>query len=210
MTEVEWNTWTDPKSMLQFLEGKASNRKFRLFAVACVRLVWERLPEEFRRSTEVCELYADGLASDQELDICRQNIVWNQFSIYDPKLCPNAYALACLCRCPTFKPAAVEKLRLTCAWHFGLNALRGKAPSVFPCIFDNPFRPVTLDPLWATSTAVRLAEAIYQDRAFDRMLILADALEDAGCTDPHILNHCRAGDQHFRGCWVVDSVLGRS
>jgi hypothetical protein len=76
-------------------------------------------------------------------------------------------------------------------------------------IFGNPFRPVTLNPSWRTPTVKQLAEAIYKERAFERMPILADALEDAGCDNADILSHCRGGGEHVRGCWVVDLVLGR-
>jgi hypothetical protein len=76
-------------------------------------------------------------------------------------------------------------------------------------IFGNPFRPVILNTAWRTSTVTALAQAIYEDRAFDRLPILADALEDAGCTDADILGHCRGGGEHVRGCWVVDLVLGK-
>jgi hypothetical protein len=62
---------------------------------------------------------------------------------------------------------------------------------------------------WATSTVVSLAEGIYTDRAFDRMPILADALQDAGCDRAEVLGHCRGPGPHVRGCWVVDLVLGK-
>jgi hypothetical protein len=76
-------------------------------------------------------------------------------------------------------------------------------------IFGNPFRRVTLDPSWLTSDVVALARAAYEERAFDRLPILADALEDAGCTDAAILSHCRGPGPHVRGCWVVDLILGK-
>ena len=79
-------------------------------------------------------------------------------------------------------------------------------------IFGNPFRPVTVNPgwlAWNDGTVPRIAQAIYDERAFDRMTILADALEDAGCTDQDILGHCRSGGEHVRGCWVVDLLLGK-
>ncbi len=76
-------------------------------------------------------------------------------------------------------------------------------------IFGNPFQPVTADPAWLTSTVVQLATGIYQERAFDRMPILADALQDAGCDNDDILNHCRSDGPHVRGCWVVDLLLGK-
>jgi hypothetical protein len=77
-------------------------------------------------------------------------------------------------------------------------------------IFGNPFRPATLDRAWLTSTVVALARGIYADRAFDRMPILADALQDAGCTSDDILAHCRGPGPHVRGCWVVDLALGKA
>jgi hypothetical protein len=75
----------------------------------------------------------------------------------------------------------------------------------------NPFRPITFDPSWRTSDVMLLAQGISAERAFDRMPILADALQDAGCEHPDILDHCRdAGQVHVRGCWVVDLVLGKA
>ena len=63
---------------------------------------------------------------------------------------------------------------------------------------------------WLTSTVVGLADAIYADRAFDRLPILADALEEAGCDHPNVPAHCRGPGPHARGCWVVDLLLGKS
>jgi len=77
-------------------------------------------------------------------------------------------------------------------------------------IFGNPFRPVAFDPAWQSETVVALATGIYAERAFERMPILADALEEAGCDNTDILNHCRGDGPHVRGCWVVDLVLGKS
>jgi hypothetical protein len=76
-------------------------------------------------------------------------------------------------------------------------------------IFGNPFRPVTFNPVWRTYTVLALANGIYTERAFDRMPMLADALEEAGCENVDILLHCREPGEHVRGCWVVDLVLGK-
>jgi len=79
-------------------------------------------------------------------------------------------------------------------------------------IFGNPFRGASVDShwlVWNDGTVPRLAQAIYDERAFDRLSILADALEEAGCTDADILNHCRQPGEHVRGCWVVDLLLGK-
>jgi hypothetical protein len=76
-------------------------------------------------------------------------------------------------------------------------------------IFGNPFRPVAFDPRWRTADAVGLARGIYDERAFDRLPLLADALMDAGCADEQVLGHCRGDGPHVRGCQVVDLVLGK-
>src|SRR6185295_8434857 len=76
-------------------------------------------------------------------------------------------------------------------------------------IFGNPFRPVTLNPAWLTPTVQQLAALIYEERQFDKMPLLGDALEEAGCSNEEVLQHCRGGGEHCRGCWVVDKVLGK-
>jgi hypothetical protein len=77
-------------------------------------------------------------------------------------------------------------------------------------IFGNPFRPVAVDPSWRTDTAVSLARTMYEARDFSAIPILADALQDAGCDNSDILNHCRGTNTpHVRGCWVVDLLLGK-
>jgi len=79
-------------------------------------------------------------------------------------------------------------------------------------IFGNPFHPVTINVNWLTwkDGAVRKSsQSIYDERAFNRMPILADALADAGCDNKDILSHCRGNSPHVKGCWVVDLVLGK-
>ncbi|MDY3557428.1 hypothetical protein R5W24_006619, partial [Gemmata sp. JC717] len=66
-------------------------------------------------------------------------------------------------------------------------------------------------PEWTAGTVLGLARQMYESRDFSAMSILADALQDAGCDNSDILNHCRdANAVHVRGCWVVDLVLGKS
>ena len=78
------------------------------------------------------------------------------------------------------------------------------------CVFGNPFRPVALDPSWLTPTVLALAKGIYAERAFDRLPSLADALQDAGCENPEVLDHCRGPVPHVRGCFVVDLLTSRT
>jgi hypothetical protein len=75
-----------------------------------------------------------------------------------------------------------------------------------------PFRAVPIDPawlVWSGRTVEKLTASVYEGRAFERMPILADALEEAGCTNGEILGHCRGPGPHTRGCWVIDSLSGR-
>jgi hypothetical protein len=80
-------------------------------------------------------------------------------------------------------------------------------------IVGNPFRPVM--PVecscltWNDGAVLKIAKGIYEERAFDRMPILADALEDSGCADAAILAHCRSSGPHVRGCWTLDVLFGR-
>ncbi|MBM3980916.1 MAG: hypothetical protein FJ304_11635 [Planctomycetes bacterium] len=77
-------------------------------------------------------------------------------------------------------------------------------------VAGNPFRPVAFSPDWRTSTVLALARQMYDAREFGAMPILADALQDAGCDNDDVLNHCREPGDHVRGCWVCDGVLGKA
>jgi hypothetical protein len=80
-------------------------------------------------------------------------------------------------------------------------------------VIGNPFRPSRPLPpaifAWNDGAVRKLAQTIYDDRAFERLPLLADALEEAGCKDADTLGHCRAAGEHFRGCWAVDLLLGK-
>ena len=81
--------------------------------------------------------------------------------------------------------------------------------SLLRCVAGNPFKPTVLSPHWLTPAVTQLAASIYELRAFDRMPLLGDALEEAGCSDEAVLKHCRSGGEHVRGCHVVDLILGK-
>ena len=78
-------------------------------------------------------------------------------------------------------------------------------------VFGNPFRSSRIARKWLAwngGVVRQLAQEIYEERAFGQMPILADALEEAGCAKADILDHCRSGARHVRGCWVLDLALG--
>jgi hypothetical protein len=78
----------------------------------------------------------------------------------------------------------------------------------YPPLAESPVGP----PVWMTwrdGTVPKTAKTIYEDRAFDQLPVLADALEDAGCPEQEVIDHCRSEGPHVRGCWVVDLILGK-
>src|SRR5262249_30509490 len=83
-------------------------------------------------------------------------------------------------------------------------------------VFGNPFQPGTIDPAWRTPTVQSLSQGAYSERILpvgklnkQRLAILADALEEAGCTSADLLSHLRSPGPHVRGCWALDLVLGK-
>jgi hypothetical protein len=223
MTEAEWLDCTDPKLMLEFLRGKASERKLRLFAVGCCRRVRGLLTsEKSRKAVEVAERYVDGQTGQSELLGAVRGAEREAASSCGPGFGYDAVAAVIAAGDPN--TTSVDAALL--AAHNAVNAAGGPSlhrrtafmaersgqVRLLRCIIGNPFRPVSIQAsllAWSDGTPVRIGQAIYEERAFDRMPILADALEDAGCTDPTILDHCRGPGEHVRGCWVVDLLLGK-
>jgi hypothetical protein len=224
MTEAEWLACTDVTPMLEFLRGNASERKLRLFACACCRGVWLRLPVQVKEAVATVERYCDGAADNQEFavqvlsqassavylhsDLLR-GIAYHNGSIWHGDLIAAAQDVSN--SCVELGYHAQPVLRSSDAHDIAPVAREwASQAALLRDIFDNPFHPVILNPRWLTSTVVALARGIYAERAFDRLPILADALEDAGCDQPDLLAHCRGVGHHVRGCWAVDLILGKS
>jgi hypothetical protein len=96
---------------------------------------------------------------------------------------------------------------------YGTKVRKEYQCTLLRCIFGNPFRSVAIDPgilTWDDRSIPKLAHGIYDDHAFDRLPILADALEEVGCADADLLNHCRQLGEHSLGCWVVDLLLAKT
>jgi hypothetical protein len=226
MTEAEWLESADPKSMLESLRGKASDRKLRLFACACCRHIWHLLNDEKSRvPVELAELYADGRTERDSVlralkvspmpewpeggpDIFNWRLVTS--SIAADMTDPRTYVwLTAELSVAELTPGLVATKWTEDGARFVSAPIQA---SMLRDLFGNPFRPVALKSVWLAwnvGTVRRIAQGIYDDCAFDRMLILADALEDAGCDNADIFNHCRGPGPHVRGCWVVDLLLGK-
>lgn len=200
-----------------------SDRKFRLLMVAAAHTAWENLPDSRSRlAVAVAERHADGPCPEALLEAQLQT-EWAYHDVAEmgadddtAKRASKRLALTAHL-CTYFEPLQ-EGLRLP-VWVEALEGLgdtdyfppqmRALHLALFHDLIRNPFRPVAFDPQWRSETVVALASAIYAERAFDRMPILADALEEAGCDDAVVLAHCRNSGPHARGCWVVDGLLGK-
>jgi hypothetical protein len=225
MTEAEWMAAIEPTPMLTFLDlsGLGSNRKCRLFAAACCRGCWpDLLDERSREAVETAERFADGLATQSEMraaynaayvavDDCRSHSPITE----DRAIAAFLTAARNINESAELVPITEDALEVAShVWSYAADREKPESEIqqslLLRDIFGNPFRPVALDPAWRTSAVLALASGIYDDRAFDRLPILADALQDAGCDHPDILAHCRGDGPHVRGCWVIDMLLGKS
>ena len=191
-------------------------------------------------AVEVAERFADGLLGEPELATALSGAAaaatrgykeyWSSDST--PSYVSHLAATACGCACaPPKATRASRGYRVAdCARYarqvpgfaaegavehgrrWRQHTLRESAAqaAILREIVGNPFRPVALDPSWLTSTVVALATGIDEERALDRMPILADALQDAGCDSDDLLTHLRDPHAtHVRGCWALDLVLGK-
>lgn len=217
MTEAEWRNCTDPRSLLNFLQGKATDRKLRLFALACCRRLSHLylFPDKrTRKALKIIERYADNFATQAELNAAEK----------------AAYMAAC--KSPP-KHRAKDQNRwgwpvLSFAMHESArlhSCLCGTVSAVMEAggphepshlsdlvrdLFGNPFHHVHPDRAWLTPAAVEIAMLMYDAGHFGRMPALADLLDSAGCTNAEVVGHCRGPGPHVRGCWVVDLVLRKS
>jgi hypothetical protein len=212
MTEAEWLGGTDPQAMLKFLGSKGSDRKLRLFACGCCRRIQDLFPKpDLLHHVETSEQVADD-----EIDRECLEGSWNllrltsEYHEEGPPYAINAVWSAVDANAMDAARGAAEEAAAARedVDETDKEELAAQA-ALLRDIFGNPFRPVTVDPAWQTATVVSLAQAIYAERAFDRLPILADALEDAGCGNQDILEHCRQPGEHVRGCWVVDLILSK-
>ncbi len=203
--ERAWLACTSPQEMLTLLLGKVSDRKLRLVACACCRSVWQAMPEDCRRVVELAER-----AEDDPSALPKVEAIWDRMqrtSAFPPVGSRDGAAYAAA------RYASTSDGRAAVLAVQSLDALPDASARQCGLLRDvfgpRPFRPISVEACWLTSDVVGIARAAYEDREFDLLPILADALQEAGCAEPAILAHCRESGDHVRGCWVVDLLTGR-
>jgi hypothetical protein len=234
MEEREWLAARKPDPMLDYVRQQAGDRKLRLFAVACCREVWDLLDAPVRSAVEVVERYADGEATRKQIMAARAACQAAEKSAHRKRA--GSVGQAAKAVYWTTKPRIGECVQTVCedtagaattaavqtagldprdwddAYEKAQTAVGARQADLLRDCFGNPFRPVAVDPgwlAWGGGIVGRLARAAYEERAFDRLPVLADALEEAGCHDADVLGHCRGGGPHARGCWVLDLILSK-
>jgi hypothetical protein len=217
MTAEEWQTWADPRRMLDFLYSKGSVRKLCLLGCGWWRQAHgHRAAGPVRDIVEVVEQISDGAASQERLrKVLAATKPYSERPGYHGEPIytgwPLAHWLATTC---THGTASSVFFWIREVWGRAANVGMddGALAALIREVLGNPFRPATVDPSWLSwndGTVVKIAQAAYDEHRFEDLPILADALEEAGCDDADILSHCRGPGPHVRGCWVVDLLLGK-
>jgi hypothetical protein len=180
-----------------------SERKLRLFAVACSRRMWAWIDALGHHAVELAENFADGLAGPDEMRAARL-------------ACQGASGQAAWYAAATNPAIAARNAARSAQAGAAYNSLLGSEvdellaqAKLLLDIFGDRLQTCAVDPIWLAPNVVNLAQTIYDERAFDRMPDLADELAKTGCDNEEILAHCRESRPHVRGCWTLDILLGR-
>lgn len=237
MTEAEWLAAEDSWPMLRFLENQGlSQRKIHLFVCACCRCChWDALRSmNLEETVAVAEQFADGLATESKLHTARERLAWGRAGVdellqqalcqalWAAKVAVGVFAVPWGQKLPSARALwAAKYIRGPRLW--GQLSQDAKCSVRVQCdllrdIFA-PFATPSILPLWLAwngGVVVRLAQAAYDERVVSeggldraRLAVLADALEEAGCTDADLLGHLRGPGLHVRGCFAVDALLGK-
>jgi hypothetical protein len=198
--------------------GFLSRRPFFAFVLTAGERLWTEVGGEALRPTiELAWRRAEREAPDEEVERHREEMR----AIYQGAVAVSNWQLARLVNVLAllFKEPGSAARTLVFP-HPMSDPGQPRAPLLSPVelknccrlmreFFNPQWGPLPSQAAWRTDTVVALARQMYDSRDFRAMPILADALQDAGCDNDEVLNHCRAGAVHFRGCWVVDLVLGK-
>ncbi len=238
MTEADWLACTTrPADMLRQVARTAAARKLQLLGCACCRLVWEHIPEVGAAAVTDLERCYDGPAAGMPSPAARSELVraFTRAAETDGDSVgyaglAAAYAVVLslpaggLGACLQYTQAAVARAAPAGQKDAAGRRVRRQLCDLFREVIGNPFRPWKAVPDFLgggvvqpdgrtarpTESVRHLARGIQAEQAFDRLPILADALEEAGFTDPELLDHCRRPGGHVRGCWALDVALGRT
>jgi hypothetical protein len=233
MTEAEWLTGQDPETLYMALRNemnscrtrwhgwrsvrrfRVSDRKLRLYCCACCQRIVDLIPEEVRPLLVVAQRWAEGQAEGNKLWDAMETAerVHTVLGLERADHELSAPQLALLAVTSIFIQDSLVSSSVIRASSLTGERCEGRdLVELLHDIVGNPFQPKRLEPPWQSwkeSEILPLAQATYEDQTFDHLPILADALEDANCTDAELLGHLRGRGPHTRGCWALDVVLSK-
>jgi hypothetical protein len=221
MNERDWLTLSDAQPMLMWLwqRPQVSRRKVLLFGAACCRQHWGLLSPQEQQAVAMLEKALD------ESDPARARAKWSAAAalaaegrVHFGRAFFAGAALAYLLAPENDDP--VRKVQAVSSWAASASPTRQRELAAQAEILRDLFGPLLHRALpagaldaryrtWNDGTVTRLAQAIHEEGAFERLPILADALEEAGCDNEEVLAHLREPRMHFRGCWIVDWLVAR-
>jgi hypothetical protein len=213
MTEREWLSAPFDQDVLEYLQlaRKTTPRKIRLFCCGLVRreIDWLRYPWG-QRALELAERFADGQATKSEMSAAHRDALKRIMRGALPETNEEERKISAVTKGATW--AASPNAWMAAQTFIRVPEYRAGEDQYLRDVVGNPFRRSKISPAWLAwndGAVAKIAKGIYAERAFDRLPILADALEEASCSDAAILEHCRSAGPHVRGCWVVDLLLER-
>ena len=233
MDEATWRTTDDALAMLAHLfpgdslgSVEPQPRQSRLYLIACARRSWDRLPGVCRAMVKLAErVYGGRAANDRETRAESYSLAESLVHCRGDAEDLRAIARELVAR----ELATVEEVREVKAvsadeWvgfaHLAFYPFDHIQP-YFPRlprdihsaelvreVFGNLFRKLEpMRPEWRTDNVMALAKGIDAEQDYQALLVLADALQDAGCDEREVLDHFRGGRGHVRGCWALEWVL---
>jgi hypothetical protein len=218
-----WRRARTVAGLLACLQEHGADRQFRLAMCAAIRRVWATLEDpRSREAVEVVERFAEGQATRRELRRASR-LAFAAYEESSEQVVPSTAANAAYC--VTYESPAYRGVDVARAVFTDVKAVCHRARRLFDaaaeeaagcrllrCVFGDPFRRPAVDPAWLRwggGVVGRLAQHVYAEQRYDELPVLADALEEAGCADAELLQHCRDPLGHARGCWVLDLLTGR-
>jgi len=227
MTEQDWLSCDDPQKMLEFLQGKVSDRKLRLFACHCCRalILWDYYgaTDVYEPQIQVAECFAESEATEEERAKAFAELIHENFVRLSHSQRTTDEHIVSTCLLPSARDAASVFARIAAAnaWHRMphspnflkeweqaretlIMAEQSRFAVLLRHLVGNPFRPYPTPHSWPL-TVVQLFAAIR--RGEDCGFALHDALLDSGY--PSLAQHLQQEDCHPKGCWVLDLLLGK-
>jgi hypothetical protein len=231
MNVHDWEAELDPFVLLDHLfpvrgldSVERQTRQSRLYLLACVRRSWDKLHPVSHPMVEIAERMIDGEPLEPGLRLAVQSVAEllvhgrgeaDQIAEIEVKSAALGLKTPTEGRANSDSDPSTWSSRAHLVYFLfaKLTPIYTRISKPFHCvelireIFGNPFRPVHFHKDWLDSNVVGIAKCMDATRDFSMMPMLADALQDSGCENPAILDHCHLTKEHVRGCWVLESIL---